>query len=640
MSGLLLWLLIAVPGVSGVALCVAGQRANQSAAAVSIAASAAGVLLAVLVAVTRPTVTAPFITGTSFSLAVDGLSAVVVPTVAVVTLLVLVFAAAEGTGSPARFHGLMLIFAAAVAVTATATTLPALLFAWEIMGAASYALIGFEWRHEAKVSGGLTAFLTTRAADLGLYAAAGAAVAAGAGMDLSGLTEASPGWRHVIAGGILIAALGKAAQLPFSFWLSRAMEGPSPVSALLHSAAMVAMGGYLLLRAGPLLESTGWAAQTAAWVGVLTALVLGIVAVAQRDLKQLLAASTAAQLGFVVLAAGVGAIAGGTAHLVAHAGTKALLFLAAGAWLAALGTKQLDALRGSARRWPTLGGAFAVGALALAGVPPLSLWLTKDSILASALAVSPALYALGLAASALSAAYAGKALVILWRKPEAQSSAGFDTEQEGTRHVGLWQNIPLVVLAVGAAVLGILTVPPVVGWLRKEVGEQDAHVAGVIELSVSAVLAIAVVLLVGRFSFPRPAWAVHWLGLERIVSVTVVDPTMFLARKLAQFDDRVIDAFVNRGAKAGLRLGWHADAVDSSLIDAAVDRSARAGLRLGRLSATADRSLVDAAVEAGVSGVRKLGALARRPQTGQVHHYYIQAVVILATGAVLLILVR
>ena len=176
--------------------------------------------------------------------------------------------------------------------------------------------------------------------------AAGAAVAGGAGsLALARLPGAAQPWLTVITIGVVLAAFGKSAQLPFSFWLSRAMEGPSPVSALLHSATMVAAGAYLLLRTHPLLVASGWGAPTVAWTGAATALALGLVAVAQTDLKQLLAASTCAQVGFMVLAAGAGGIAGGTLQLVAHAAVKSLLFLAAGAWLATLGTKQLPALR-------------------------------------------------------------------------------------------------------------------------------------------------------------------------------------------------------------------------------------------------------------------------------------------------------
>ncbi len=311
------------------------------------------------------------------------------PTVAAVTLLVLVFAAGDVHGGRARFHGLMLLFAAAALLTAAATTLPALLLAWEVMGATSYALIGFRWREDHRVAAGPTAFLTTRTADLGLYLAAGAALAGGTGLALADLPDATARLAARVAAGVLVAALGKAAQLPFSFWLSRAMDGPSPVSALLHSAAMVAMGGYLLLRTAPLLEATGWAATTAAWVGALTALVLGAVAVAQNDLKQLLAASTSAQLGFVVLAAGVAAVAAGPRTWSRTPRPRRCCSWPPGPGCRALGTKQLAALRGAARRWPLVGVAAAVGALSLAGVPPLSLWATKDAVLAAALRASP-----------------------------------------------------------------------------------------------------------------------------------------------------------------------------------------------------------------------------------------------------------
>jgi len=306
MTQVALWLLVLLPAVVGGGLAL--SRLDRTASAVSVATATGTAALSVVVALTGPRVSVPFMAGSDLALGVDVLSALVVPTVAIVTLLVLVFSAGEIQESQARFHGLMLLFASAALLTATAETLPALLFAWEIMGATSYALIGFWWRDDHRVSAGLTAFVTTRTADVGLYLAAGAALAGGAGLALADLPASSDGWRHVVAAGVLVAALGKAAQLPFSFWLSRAMEGPSPVSALLHSAAMVAMGGYLLLRTEPLLAATGWAALTAAWVGALTALVLGAVAVAQRDLKQLLAASTSAQLGFVAMGAGLASV--------------------------------------------------------------------------------------------------------------------------------------------------------------------------------------------------------------------------------------------------------------------------------------------------------------------------------------------
>ena len=606
---LALWLLVCVPAACGAALLLA-RSGDRFAAGISVAASAVVVALSIVVAMAHPAVSVAFVAGGQFGLSVDPLSAVVVPGVAAVTLLVLVFAVADIREATGRFHGLMLLFASAALLTATAATLPALLLAWEVMGAASYALIGFWWRDDFRMLAGLTAFVTTRSADLGLYLAAGAAVAGGAGLALADLPHATTLWRNVIAGGVFIAALGKAAQLPFSFWLSRAMEGPSPVSALLHSAAMVAMGGYLLLRIQPLLAATGWTAELAAWTGAVTAVLLGAVAVAQHDLKQLLAASTAAQLGFVVMAAGVGTVSGGAAQLVAHAFTKAGLFLAAGAWLSLLGTKRLDTLRGVARRWPLVGWCATIAAVALAGVAPLSLWATKDAVLAVALDHSIALYAVGLVAAALSAAYAAKILVAVWGAPAPQGDPG----SPKPKALNAFAQLPILVLAAGAAVSGILALPPIAPTLSRVLDHGSPAHPMVPELAASALLALLVVFAVMRWGVPEPRWAADWLGLQRAADAVVARPTMRLAQTLARFDDDVLDRAVNRIAAGSLRTGQWA--------------------------ARTDDRRVDAAVESLATRTRQLGALARRPQTGQLHQYYLFAVVGVVLGVVLLVAVR
>jgi len=344
---LALVLLVAVPLMAGLGMLILGHRANPWAPGVGLAAATAALVLAVTVTVGRPTVSVPLLAGIRAGIAVDGLSAVMVLTVTAITLAVLVYAAGEFARheARARFFGLMLIFSSAMLLTVTATDLVVLLGAWEVMGAMSYALIGFWWTEPRRVHSATLAFLTTRTADLGMYLAAGAALAGGVGtLSLAALSGARGPWLAVVTAGLVLAAIGKPAQLPFSFWLSRAMDGPSPVSALLHSATMVAAGGYLLLRLHPLLAATSWAGPTVAWIGVATAVLLGVVALAQSDLKQLLAASTCSQVGFIVLAAGVSAegvsgVGGGTLQLVAHAATKSLLFLGAGAWLHALGTR-------------------------------------------------------------------------------------------------------------------------------------------------------------------------------------------------------------------------------------------------------------------------------------------------------------
>jgi NADH-quinone oxidoreductase subunit L len=611
----LLWGLVAVPLGAGALLALAGRRADRFAAPVSAMLAAVVVALAVATAVLRPAVDAPLLAGIRAGLAVDGLSATLVVTVGGALLAVLLVASGEPELRTGRFTGLMLLFAGSMLVTVTATTLAVLLMAWEVMGATSWALIAYHRHDGAAVRAAHTAFLTTRTADLGLYLAAGAALAGGIGsLGLAELPGTRGGWLHVVTAGVVVAALGKSAQLPFSFWLSGAMRGPSPVSALLHSATMVAAGAYLLLRLAPLLDTTGWAEPTVAWVGAATALLLGLVAVAQTDLKQLLAASTCAQIGYMVLAAGAGGTAAGTVQLVAHAATKSLLFLAAGAWLVALGTRQLDGLRGAARRFPLVGVTFTVGALSLAGIPPLSLWVTKDAVLATALDRSPALYGVGLAAAAVAAVYSAKALWFVWQpaQPYTPGPHAVRPEQEPSGAVAAVARPPLAVLALLAAGLGLL---PLLGTgVLAPAPEPDAW-----ELALSAVLALAAAVLAWRLAdrLPAPAVLSGWLGIERAAHTLVVRPTLALASALARFDDHVLDR--------------------------AVDGAARTTARTARALDRRGEHPLDAGVGGIAAGARALGRWARRPQTGQLHQYYAQASVgfaVLAALAVVMIAVR
>lgn len=601
---------IMLPALIGAGMATAGRRSERFAIPMSLTTAGIAAIAATVAAISHAQIRGGVPASLSSSgavLRVDPLAALVLPVVAWIGLLVLIFAAADLTLPAARFHGLMLIFLSAVVVTVTATGLPLLLAAWEIMGATSYALIGFHWQDPERVAGGFTAFTVTRAGDLGIYLAAGAVVAGGGTWSLADLQTLHGPWLHVAAAGLLAAGLGKAAQLPFSFWLSRAMEGPSAVSALLHSAAMVAMGGYLLLRVEPLLAATGWAAMTAAWVGAGTAIVLGVVALSQRDLKQVLAASTAAQLGFVVLAAGVGSVNGGAAQLVAHAATKALLFLAAGAWLTATGTKQLSGLRGVAARWPAVGIFATVGAASLAGLPPLSLWYAKDVVLAAALEAQPWLYAAGLVGAALAAAYSARIIALLWRR-NGDPEAFWDDEVHGTRRIPVAAIIPLALLAAAATALALLGTP----LLHPLLAPLSGPAVSWPELLASAAIAVVVVVLT-LWRVPTTRLGLSWFGLESAVIAVVARPTMRLAAALARMDDHLA-ATVDRSRSA-------------------LDTTAQA------VRVVDERVIADPAGRVG-STVAVLGRLARRPQTGQLHHYYIAATVMIAAAAVLLLIVR
>ncbi|TQM38009.1 NADH-quinone oxidoreductase subunit L [Pseudonocardia cypriaca] len=609
----MLWWLVAVPLLGGAGLSLAGRRADRVAPAAGLLVAAAALALAIIAASTRPAVDAPLVAGIRAGLAVDGLSALMVVTVAGATLAVLAFAAGEAELRTARFVGFMLLFAGAMLVTVTATTLAVLLMAWEVMGAMSWALVAYRWREPESVLAAHTAFLTTRLADVGLYVAAGAALAGGIGsLALADLPAARGPWLHVVAAGLVVAALGKSAQLPFSFWLSQAMRGPSPVSALLHSATMVAAGAYLLLRLAPLLAASGWAAPTVAWVGAATALLMGLVAVAQTDLKQLLAASTCAQIGFMVLAAGVGGVAGGALQLVAHAATKSLLFLGAGAWLVLLATKQLGELRGAARRYPLVGVTFTVGAASLAGLPPLSLWVTKDLVLAAALEQSTALYVVGLVAAVISAVYSAKAVWWIWQ-PEAPPPSDerrvrrIGTDERAVRRNGV---LPLSGLAALAALLGIPVLARAPGLWELEV--QESHFPELLSGGLAVAAAAVTWRLAGR-RIGAPPLLASWLGVERLAHAVVVRPVLVLARALARFDD---------------------------VLDGAVNALARGTVALARGLDRRGEGAVDGAVRGIADGARALGRLARRPQTGQVHQYYAQAAAALAVLALVVIVVR
>lgn len=614
-------LLILLPLLTGAGLLLAGRRADRLAAPVAIGAHGIVLGLAIAVAIMRPNMRALFLAGLPFGVAVDGLSALMVVLVAGVTLPVLVYASAElaGDDARARFFGLMSVFTAAMLTTVTATSLLPLLMAWEVMGACSYALIGFWWRDGWRARAGTTAFLTTRAGDLGLYLAAGAAFAGLGSLSLERLAVLPSPWSHVVAAGVLAAAAGKSAQLPFSFWLSRAMAGPSSVSALLHSATMVAAGGYLLLRVSPLLHTTGWAGLTAAWLGAATAIAVGAVATLQDDLKQLAAASTSAQLGFVFLAAGAGSVAGGAAHVVGHAAVKSLLLLGGGAFLAVLGTTDLARLRGAGRRMPWTGAGFAVGAVTLAGTPPLALWLTKDLAMHGApIGLTIASYV----AAAFSAAYAGRALVTVLARPTRQAEHGSRSAARSAatlppRSVSISpERTPTAMLAALAAlVLAVLVVVPV--WL--DVLPPPAPAPGIL----SALVALGVlVLVVGaarrgmavREAVPDAAAKAgrRWLWLEEAARTMIARPVMASATALARFDDRVLAAGV-RGAAQGVE-------------------------GLARVTHQAPERAIAGTVRRGAAGVRRLGHLARLPQTGQLHQYYAQAVVVLVVLVVAAVL--
>jgi NADH-quinone oxidoreductase subunit L len=651
--------LVALPAAVGIALALGARSLDRSrhrgaARAAASTAAAATLGLAVAAAVARPSAGAPFLAadvpGAGLELAVDGLAAAVTVTVAAVTLAVVVAASspalADASTDPAagrsrpRLLGLLLVFTAGMQLTVVASSFPALMLGWEVMGAASGLLVASEWRRGDRTAGGATAFLTTRAADLGLYVAAGATLAGASSLALADVGTGPLG--AVATAGVLVAAVGKSAQLPLSGWLSRAMRGPSPVSALLHSATMVAAGGYLLLRLEPALAAHPALATTALWLAVATGLVLGAVAALQRDLKQLLAASTCAQVGVVVAAAAAGAVAGGAAHLVAHAAVKAALFLAAGAWLAALGSKQLADLRGAARRHPVLGAAVVLAAAALAGVPPLPLWTTKDLVAAGleGTVLHAALYGV----TALAGLYAGKVAGVVLAAPLTGSTTPADPAPEAPASAagggaGRGPVAAVVALVVAAVAASALALPPVLDAWTSLVGARVPEPALVPALVSGGVAVVAAAAAAGTVAARPGLWArvettaaQAWFGLPAALDRAGA-AVLPLAAALARADDTVHDRVVLAVPRRVRALAHRAGIVDDGAHGLGVVAAARATVALAAASGRVDAGRVHGAVEQVGAAARWLGGQARRPQTGLLHQYYFQ---IAAGTAVLL----
>ncbi|MEK6530143.1 MAG: NADH-quinone oxidoreductase subunit L, partial [candidate division NC10 bacterium] len=262
----------------------------------------------------------------------------------------------------------------------------------------------------------------------------------------------SPETATIIALLLFMGACGKSAQLPLHTWLPDAMEGPTPVSALIHAATMVTAGVYLVARSHVLFERSGLALDVVAWVGGLTALFAATIGLAQTDIKRVLAYSTISQLGYMFAGVGVGAYAAGIFHLVTHAFFKALLFLGAGSVIHASGEQDLRKMGGVAPRMVTTTVTFFVGAAGLAGLPPLAGFFSKDEILASAYhAGRPGLWALLLLGVLLTAVYISRAFILAFRGAPRMS-------QEVARHVHESPPVmtwPLGVLALLTAVAGV-----------------------------------------------------------------------------------------------------------------------------------------------------------------------------------------
>ncbi len=575
----MIWLAFTLLAPLGAALAVfALRRAPEGFALAGAALGLAGALGLFAGAAGGAEISAalPFLPDLPIRLVAGPLTATLALVVATVAAMVLTYAVGYMARDPERprFFGTMLMFVTAMQLLVLSGDWITLLAAWEMIGFASYLLIGF-WHGRKGVPGAaMRAFLYTRTADLGLYLAAFLLIGVAGTSEISA-TLSTTGTPALIAGLLLLfAAMGKSAQVPMQDWLMRAMAGPTPVSALLHSATLVAAGAILLIRTAPMLP--GGALLAIGLVGGITAVVTGLMALASKDLKRLLAASTASQYGLMLIAVGAGVPIAALLHLIAHAAIKSALFLGAGVFQHDRESIDLDTLAGAGRARPGIFAGFAVAALALAGLPPLAAFYSKDAILAAALDSPSAawLLPLALAGSVLTGAYMGRALKVLW-------SGAAETPHDKVPLMAVGMSV-LVALAATLgfvfkpleAMLGAHLAEP--GWVVPVMG----LAVGLAGLALGGLLAPA--RLLGRLLVP----ARNGFPLAGGMDAIVVRPAMAIADACERFEQHLL-ALVLAMGRLNLRIGDRAQSTDRDTIDRAifglVDRTIALGTRARRL---------------------------------------------------------
>ncbi|MEY4939207.1 MAG: NADH-quinone oxidoreductase subunit [Verrucomicrobiota bacterium] len=553
----------------------------------------------------------------------------------------------------ARFFCFLSLFAAAMLGLLVANSLLLLFVCWELVGLASYLLIGFWFHKPAAAAAAKKAFITTRIGDLGLllgmlwlYDSTGSLLFYDAGQgilepDTLGALAAQTtigGLAVSTAIGLLVfcGAIGKSGQFPLQVWLPDAMEGPTPVSALIHAATMVAAGVFLIARVYPLMAADQalagvpfHALTVVAGIGAITALLGAVIAVGQNDIKRVLAFSTVSQLGYMMLALGVGSWTAAIFHLLTHAFFKALLFLGAGSVIHAAHHEQdirlLGGLRGPMRLTFL---TFAIGTMALAGVPFLfSGFWSKEGILHAAhgWSVSPLPLYAGLAAVVLTAFYMTRLVAeVFFGSPRSHSA-------EHAHENPAVMTAPLTLLAVCAVALGFVGTPAW-PWLQARLNGQTA-VYGHSLLEGGGLMILSIVLVALGLG---AGWAIY--ARRPRVSQTSVDPLAANAPRLFAalgarlgFDEFYAATFGRMTAATAT----FADGLDRYVFDGAIRFLIRLGEFAGLVNRETDEDLLNGGFDAGSEALRSAGKGYSRAQTGDAHSYLRVA----AIGFVLLVLI-
>ena len=530
-----------------------------------------------------------------FNLLLDPLSAVMILVVTGVGSLIHIYSLgymAHDEGR-VRYFSYLNLFTFFMLLLVLGGNLPVMFVGWEGVGLCSYLLIGFWFKKKSASDAGMKAFIVNRVGDAGLILGMIVAYHAFGSLDLTELAGAAaslapegPGELGVVTLVCLllfVGACGKSAQIPLHVWLPDAMEGPTPVSALIHAATMVTAGVYMVCRLGALYSISATAMTVVAVVGGLTAFMGATVALVQNDIKKVLAYSTVSQLGYMFLAAGVGAFGVAIFHLFTHAFFKALLFLGSGSVIHAMsGEQDIRKMGGLGKKIPWTYVTFLIGTAAISGVPFLSGFISKDAILEGVWSAHrPVLFWLALVTALLTAFYMTRLLVLtFWGHFRG------DHEVEHHVHESPWSMlVPLVLLAIGSVVVGYQQVIPLLGFVqpafRLPPAEAAHHVAWLPYLA-TAVAAVGIAAAIYLFS-------ADYSALRQRLAASLAGPARVLEAKY--FFDRAFNWLAGRVAVKGSEdVLWRG--LDVVVIDGAVNGTARLAQGLARQVRTWQTGLV------------------------------------------------
>ena len=531
----------------------------------------------------------------------------------------------EPRGGVARFFCYLNLFCFFMLTLVLGSNFLVMFVGWEGVGLCSYLLIGYWYRKQSASDAGKKAFITNRIGDWGFVMGVFLIYFTFGTLDFKEVAEAAsqvPVETAAVGFGVVsaiclflfVGATGKSAQVPLYVWLPDAMEGPTPVSALIHAATMVTAGVYMVCRNAVLFTHAPMVMEIIAVVGAITALMAATIALVQTDIKRVLAYSTVSQLGYMFLAVGVGAFGAAAFHLMTHAFFKALLFLGSGSVIHGMNEEQdMRQMGGLKLYMPVTFVTMLIGAIAIAGIPPFAGFFSKDLILARTFVHSPLLWVIGAVTAVMTAFYMFRLINMTffgpyrgpdWEKRQATSHAGDDDHGyawHGPHESPQLMTVPLMLLSVGAVVAGFVGIPAALGgsdaiehFLEPSFTVAGAPAAEVHHLShaaewglmaFSVLLAIAGIWYAYRNYVQRPEnseqLAEQWSGAHRVLTnkyyvdeaydATVIRGTMTSANSLWTVDKRVVDGAVNGAGWTTIASSWVSHILDKYVVDGLIN---------------------------------------------------------------------